>query len=77
MVGDRLSHIGCALVQYNERLDGYTYKVFLYTCNYSLTNIYSQPIYVRGAVASKCTTGNNTLYDGLCSDDEVIISEIY
>lgn len=77
MVGDKLSHIGCAMVQYDQPLNGYTYKVFIFTCNYSLNNIYYQPIYLRGAVGSKCTTGNHTKYRGLCSDDENIISDIY
>uniref|UniRef100_A0A1Q3FSA1 Venom allergen-1 n=2 Tax=Culex tarsalis TaxID=7177 RepID=A0A1Q3FSA1_CULTA len=71
MMSDRTTEIGCALVIYPQKLSGFTFKVVLYACNYSLTNIYGQPVYRKGAVAAaRCARGTSPYYDGLCSNDE-------
>jgi hypothetical protein len=43
MVTDRSTRIGCAMARYTQP-DGW--KSTLITCNYSFTNIMSQPIYL-------------------------------
>ncbi|KAL9696120.1 hypothetical protein quinque_015405 [Culex quinquefasciatus] len=71
MMSDRTTEIGCALVIYPQKLSGFTFKVVLYACNYSLTNIYGQPVYRKGAAAAeRCARGTSPYYDGLCSSDE-------
>ncbi|XP_065095031.1 antigen 5 like allergen Cul n 1-like [Ochlerotatus camptorhynchus] len=68
VVSDRSSKVGCSLVSYIE--DGFVNQLFV--CNYGLTNIVKQPVYVAGTACSKCTTGCNTAYPGLCSAAEPI-----
>uniref|UniRef100_T1E2W5 Venom allergen-1 n=1 Tax=Psorophora albipes TaxID=869069 RepID=T1E2W5_9DIPT len=68
VVSDRSSKVGCSLVSYEA--DGWTNKLFV--CNYGLTNMVNQPVYVAGNTASQCTTGSNPSYSGLCSVNEVV-----
>ncbi|XP_053691844.1 antigen 5 like allergen Cul n 1-like [Sabethes cyaneus] len=70
MMSDRTTSIGCGIVIYPHKVSGYTFKVVLYACNYSITSIYSQPVYRKGPVGTKCVTGRNHLYDGLCNEEE-------
>ncbi|XP_029732953.1 antigen 5 like allergen Cul n 1-like [Aedes albopictus] len=70
MVADRSNRIGCAMVSFEESPWMRKYLV----CNYSITNIINQPVYKAGPTASKCVTGQNPDYAGLCSVDEVIDS---
>ncbi|KAL9693543.1 hypothetical protein quinque_012828 [Culex quinquefasciatus] len=66
IVSDRTNRIGCSLVKYDE--DGWTNQYFV--CNYALTNIVGQPIYAAGNACSKCTSGCNAAYPGLCNANE-------
>ncbi|XP_055549623.1 venom allergen 3 homolog [Wyeomyia smithii] len=70
IVADRAAQVGCSLVTYNTApwINQY------FVCNYAITNIIGQPVYVSGTACSKCTTGCNTKYAGLCSEKEVINS---
>ncbi|XP_021705274.1 venom allergen 5 [Aedes aegypti] len=68
MVADRSNRIGCAMVSFQESPWIRKYLV----CNYSITNIINQPVYKAGATASKCVTGENPDFAGLCSSEEVI-----
>jgi hypothetical protein len=53
--------------RYNNNL-----KTSLLICNYSFTNIFGEAIYDVGPTGSKCTSGMNKNYDGLCSVNEEI-----
>uniref|UniRef100_A0A4Y0BGA3 Venom allergen-1 n=1 Tax=Anopheles funestus TaxID=62324 RepID=A0A4Y0BGA3_ANOFN len=71
MVSDRTWKIGCSAQQW---IDHSEYNVFYFLCNYSFSNMDGQSVYVKGKPASKCTTGENNLYPGLCSIHERIYS---
>uniref|UniRef100_A0A182MEB1 Venom allergen-1 n=1 Tax=Anopheles culicifacies TaxID=139723 RepID=A0A182MEB1_9DIPT len=71
MVSDRAWKIGCSAQLWIE--DGKDNVVYL-LCNYSFSNMEGQPVYTKGKPASRCTTGGNTLYPGLCSIRERIYS---
>lgn len=64
--------VGCGLVKFTKRISNYDYKVHVFACNYSWTNVYTLPVYKKGATASECKTGRHYYYPGLCSDDEKI-----
>ncbi|XP_062553203.1 antigen 5 like allergen Cul n 1-like isoform X2 [Armigeres subalbatus] len=66
IVSDRTSRIGCAMVSYNRQ----RFINKLLVCNYGLTNIVNQPVYVAGNSCSGCTTGCNSQYPGLCNTAE-------
>lgn len=70
MMSDRTTEIGCGVVIYPQKLSGFTFKVVLFACDYSITNIYGQPVYRTGVAASKCLHGTNPYYDSLCSGEE-------
>lgn len=69
IVADRATAVGCAMVRYKD--GGWTNHNFV--CNYAITNIVNQPIYVAGKACSKCTTGCNPKYPGLCNPEEKIV----
>ncbi|XP_052897638.1 antigen 5 like allergen Cul n 1-like [Anopheles moucheti] len=71
MASDRTWAVGCAMQNWLE--DG-IWITYYFVCNYSFTNIVNQPVYVTGATASGCTTGVNSHYSGLCSENEVVQS---
>ncbi|XP_050092426.1 antigen 5 like allergen Cul n 1-like [Anopheles aquasalis] len=68
MVSDRSSTIGCAM-QYWFALGWDTYYL---VCDYGLTNIGNRPVYKKGVTASRCITGTNSNFPGLCSTSEVV-----
>ncbi|XP_062558435.1 antigen 5 like allergen Cul n 1-like [Armigeres subalbatus] len=70
MIADRSNKIGCAMVSF---VDSPWLRKYL-VCNYSITNIINQPVYKSGPTASKCATGQNPDYIGLCSVNEVVDS---
>ncbi|XP_053662406.1 antigen 5 like allergen Cul n 1-like [Anopheles marshallii] len=70
MVSDRTWKVGCSAQQWLEVDD----NVFYFLCNYSFSNMVGQPVYVKGAPASGCTTGDVRQYPGLCSKHERIYS---
>ncbi|XP_062539985.1 antigen 5 like allergen Cul n 1-like isoform X2 [Armigeres subalbatus] len=70
MVSDRTTKIGCGIVIYPKKVSGFTFKVVLYACNYSITSIFGQPVYRKGPSAASCTTGSNEYYESLCSTSE-------
>lgn len=70
MVSDRTTKIGCGIVIYPKKVSGFTFKVVLYACNYSITSIFGQPVYRKGSAAASCTTGTNPYYESLCSVNE-------
>lgn len=52
--------------QYIER----NWYTVYYVCNYAVANISGRPVYEKGAPASKCKTGKNAKYPGLCNANE-------
>lgn len=71
IVSDRTTRVGCAMVRFKE---GQYTKDYI-VCNYALTNIVNQPVYVSGKACSKCTTGCNAKYPGLCNTNENIAAK--
>lgn len=69
IVSDRCTAVGCAMVRYVDG-DGWTNQNLV--CNYAITQITSQPIYVAGSACSQCATGCNPKYPGLCNPEEKI-----
>uniref|UniRef100_A0A336LXI4 CSON007480 protein n=1 Tax=Culicoides sonorensis TaxID=179676 RepID=A0A336LXI4_CULSO len=65
MSTDRSNKIGCAGVTYNG-------STRIFACNYAYTNMIGEPIYVKGVVRSKCTSGASATYPNLCSASEPI-----
>lgn len=63
MVNDRVTEVGCAAVMY---VDSKQSKVFLFTCDYSYTNVLNKPVYSTGATGSSCTRGLSKYHKGLC-----------
>ncbi|XP_065075545.1 antigen 5 like allergen Cul n 1-like [Ochlerotatus camptorhynchus] len=74
IISDRTWKVGCSLTHYitNGKFINY-YLV----CNYSMTNMIKEPIYKKGKTGSKCETGQNPQYKGLCSPREKVKSESY
>lgn len=66
MICDRVTEVGCAIGKYTDNL----WNTILITCNYSSANILGYKIYSSGQTASKCETGKNVMYPGLCSERE-------
>lgn len=66
MVADRNIQLGCAILKVIENR---MYKYFT-ACNYAFTNMINQPVYIFGPPASKCASGKNPDYPGLCSVNE-------
>jgi len=77
MVNDKQSKVGCGLVKFTKRMNNYNYKVHVFSCNYSWTNVYTLPVYKKGRPASQCKTGKHYYYEGLCSDAEQIKASFY
>lgn len=69
-VQDKAEAVGCAAITSTMTYNGKEYGAFLLTCNYSWGNLLGSPVYVAGETASKCTTGTDKKYPGLCSEDE-------
>lgn len=55
--------VGCAISLFN----GNTAFVI---CNFAQGNLMGTPVYEAGTTASKCETGTNPKYPGLCSESE-------
>lgn len=68
VVTDRAIQVGCAASQYTHK----EWKTSLMTCNYALTNMIGQKVYLSGTTASGCSSGVNPDYPALCKDSEDI-----
>lgn len=68
-VVDRSTHIGCGMTKFIK--DG-GWKTHLIACNYASASISGYQIYRAGPTASACTTGINSDYPGLCSENEMV-----
>lgn len=63
VVRDEAVSVGCAISKYADK----KWKNLLMACNYSITNMVSQPVYAAGSPASGCSTGGNGKYTSLCN----------
>lgn len=71
----RAKRIGCAAAIFqseNEDLIN-----FYLVCNYSFGNMFYEPIYTVGRTASKCKSGRNRAYKGLCNSRENIAPDSF
>ncbi|XP_055606866.1 antigen 5 like allergen Cul n 1-like [Uranotaenia lowii] len=68
VVKDISDRVGCGMTTWKEN----GWNNLLLACNYARTNILGEATYVKGTTASKCTTGKNTQFPGLCSVKEVV-----
>lgn len=72
VVQDNALEVGCGLIVWHEKHKGKHEQASYFVCNYAMGNMEDQPIYVPGSTAALCVTGNNPIYEGLCSIDEVV-----
>lgn len=77
MVNDKNVAVGCAVIGFSRDQNNLQMKYIHMTCNYAYTNMLNQPVYKSGASCSKCTTGCNASYGGLCNLNENIITLPY
>lgn len=76
VVQDNSIEIGCGLIKWKQLKGTKLENVAYFVCNYAMGNMADQPIYVPGATASQCQTGNNPNYTGLCSLEEVVSTTV-
>lgn len=69
MVLDRNTHVGCSMIRFTRPQYPHIYIVNI-ACNYASLYALDVPIYKAGNPASKCKTGRNPFYPGLCSEHE-------
>jgi hypothetical protein len=72
VVTDRAIQVGCAISKYT---DG-QWKTTLVACNYALTNMKGEKVYVSGKKASGCSKGVNKDFPALCSTAEPISAKL-
>ncbi|XP_030382240.1 venom allergen 5 [Scaptodrosophila lebanonensis] len=68
LVADRVHRVGCAAVRYLDpqpQRGGNIFQ-FMLTCNYDYNNIFNEPIYQTGPMASKCPYRVSEKYPALC-----------
>lgn len=74
VVKSNADRIGCSIVQY---LDVKNYRCTSISCNYNAESIVGVPTYEIGPTASRCSTGTNSNYTSLCSEDENYLKHEY
>ncbi|XP_055371242.1 antigen 5 like allergen Cul n 1-like [Condylostylus longicornis] len=75
-VVDRNTHVGCAAVRFSVKDYPFYYRINI-VCDYASVHSSETPVYESGVPASKCTTGSNAYYPGLCSPQEYFNPNIY
>ncbi|XP_037952364.1 antigen 5 like allergen Cul n 1 [Teleopsis dalmanni] len=71
MVVDRNTHVGCSIMRFT-RPDYPIVYIYHIVCNYGSIYALETPVYTIGYPASRCKTGKNPHYPGLCSVKEQI-----
>ncbi|XP_055911692.1 antigen 5 like allergen Cul n 1-like [Eupeodes corollae] len=69
IVVDRNTHVGCAAIRFTRPDYPHVYIVNI-ACNYASIYALDTPVYRVGKPVSKCRTGRNPYYPGLCSKKE-------
>lgn len=67
LIQSKADRIGCSVVEF---VDEEGWESTLIGCNYSAGSVVDYPIFMFGAPGSKCKTGINSKYPGLCSPAE-------
>lgn len=67
VVKSNADRIGCSAIEYH---DVRNYRCTVIGCNYNAGSIVNVPTYEIGPTASRCVTGENPKYTGLCSEYE-------
>lgn len=67
VVKSNADRIGCSAIEY---LDERNYRCTVIGCNYNAGSIVDVPTYEIGPTASRCSTGVNPKFKGLCSPYE-------
>lgn len=62
--------IGCAVSTSTVNQSGRDWSATWLACDYSFGNMIGDKVYDAGSAASKCSTGKNMDYPGLCSKNE-------
>lgn len=62
MIWSNASAMGCGVVKYKSN--------YYITCTYNTGRVIGDPVYEIGRTGSKCKTGINSKYPGLCSKNE-------
>lgn len=60
------TRVGCAEVWYPGGGMGHVY----FGCNYATLILIGEPVYIDGPTGSKCQTGRDKKFPGLCSVNE-------
>lgn len=68
VVSDLADQVGCGLITFTKS----GAKTLIMACDYSRSNLVTQPIYQSGAAASECKSGKNTQFPNLCSQNEKV-----
>ena len=69
LVRDKAFAMGCGIVKSISH-NGGTWNCYYIACNYATTNMMGSPVYEVGQMDSKCKSGMNPNYPGLCSQRE-------
>lgn len=69
MVVDKTFRVGCGIIRFTRPDVPFVY-VYNVVCNYASIYALDAPVYEVGYPTSKCTTGKNPYYPGLCSTKE-------
>jgi len=69
MVVDKSYRVGCGIIRFT-RPDVPIVYIYNVVCNYASIYALDAPVYEVGYPASKCATGKNRFYPGLCSTKE-------
>ncbi|KFB36821.1 AGAP000356-PA-like protein [Anopheles sinensis] len=70
MISDRTTAVGCGIVIYPNKMEDFVFKTVLYACNYAITSIVGQPVYLKGEPTSRCRSGRNPAFSSLCNVEE-------
>ncbi|XP_049308689.1 scoloptoxin SSD976-like [Bactrocera dorsalis] len=68
---DRNTHVGCGIIRFTRPDVPYVY-IYNMVCNYASIYALDTPVYTVGQPGSRCLTGKNPYYPGLCSENEPI-----
>lgn len=64
------THVGCAASTGKTHDAQHDWNATWFACDFSYGNMVDSPVYEAGPAASKCKTGENPNYKGLCNIGE-------
>uniref|UniRef100_U5EZT9 Venom allergen-1 n=1 Tax=Corethrella appendiculata TaxID=1370023 RepID=U5EZT9_9DIPT len=72
IASDRTVSMACAMVQYTQNEGGQDWVHQNFVCDYSSSHVRQKPVYEKGPTCTKCITGCNPVYPGLCNIGEPV-----